>query len=205
MRKFVKHRAWLWLAIGTLGFVSCQKDDPTPEVPQEEVANAKLTFVEVEWHGDHAHEIENPETAEVEFNQGLPPVGTHIHLDEGKTYKLTLTAYDFAGREIQDEFVEEADRHQAFILGAPEGTFDYTYADPDDARVGVTGYLHVLEATETGFVFNYILRHLSAGVKANITANDWNNTNYTQFGGANDLDLKFEVHVVEGDHHDHDH
>ncbi|MGK6351279.1 hypothetical protein [Parapedobacter sp. DT-150] len=196
------------VALLSLGFLvvasSCSKDDPEPEIPQEEIGSAKLTFTEVEWHGDHADDLENPEIVEVEFDgQGLPPLGTHLHLDAGKTYRLSLTAYDFAGREAQQEFVNDAAVHQVFLLGAPQGMLDYDYADPNDARVGVTGYLHVLAAGD-GFVFNYILRHLNEGVKAGITADDWNNPDYTQFGGENDLDLKVEIHVVE-EGHDDDH
>lgn len=191
------------LSVAVLAFTSCSKDDPEPEIPQEDVKSAVLTFTEVEWHTDHADDIENPEVLEVEFDeQGLPPVGLHLHLDAGKTYRLTLTAYDFAGREMQQEFVNDADVHQVFILGAPEGVLDYTYGDPDGARVGVTGYLHVLAPSE-GFVFNYVLRHLNAGVKAGITAADWNNPDYTRFGGENDLDLKVELHPVEAGHDHH--
>lgn len=194
------------LSVGLLAFASsCSKDDPEPEVPQEEIGSATLTFTEVEWDHDHAHEVEDPEIVKVTFDEdGLPPVGTHLHLDAGKTYRLTLTATDFVGRDgAEQEFLEESDIHQIFFLGAPEGVLDYQYADPDNKRVGVTGYLHVLEATENAFVFNVILRHLNKGVKASITDADWNNPNYAQFSGENDLDLKVEVHVVAGDH-DHD-
>src|SRR5690606_37366533 len=123
---------------------------------------------------------------------GLPPVGAgHPHLDAGKSYRLTISATDFAGRAgAEQEFLEESDIHQFFFLGAPEGALDYQYADADNKQVGITGYLHVLEPSS--FVFNVVLRHLNAGVKANITAADWNNPQYTQFSGENDLDLKVE-------------
>lgn len=188
------------LAIVLIGFSACEKD-PEPELPQEEVGSAKLIFTEVHWHHDHADDIDDPDIVEITFNeQGIPPAGLHVHLEEGATYRLELIAYDFANREIQQEFLNSADEHQAFILGAPEGVIDYVYADD---QVGVTGYLHALEHTESDFVFNYVLRHLRPGVKASITAADWNNPNYTQFTGSNDLDLKFELHIVE--HGDHDH
>lgn len=195
------------LSLGFLAFAtSCSKDDPEPEVPQEEIKSATLTFTEVEWHDDGAHDLENPEIVNVTFDEsGLPPVGTHLHLDAGKTYRLTLSTTDFAGREgAEQEFLDESDIHQLFFLGAPAGVFDYQYADPDNKQVGVTGYLHVLKPSDS-FVFNVILRHLNKGVKANITADDWNNPNYLQFSGANDLDLKVEVHVVDGDHDGDDH
>lgn len=196
------------VAVVSLAFLAfaaaCSKDDPEPEIPQEEIKTATLTFTEVEWHGDHADDLENPEVTEIEFQDGLPPVGTHLHLDVGKTYRLTLSATDFAGREgAEQEFLDDADIHQVFFLDAPEGVLDYQYADPDNKQVGVTGYLHVLAPSES-FVFNVVLRHLNKGVKAGITADDWNNPDYTKFSGENDLDLKVEVHVVEGDHEEHE-
>src|SRR5690606_2380508 len=194
------------LSAGILAFTSsCSKDDPEPEVPQEELGSATLTFTEVEWHGDHADDLENPEIEEVTFGEdGLPPVGTHLHLDAGKTYRLTLSATDFVGREgAEQEFLDDSDIHQIFFLGAPEGVLDYQYADADNKQVGATGYRPGLKAAEA-FTVNVVLHHLNEGVKANIAPDAWNNPNYTQFSGVNDLDLNVEVHVVDGDQHDHD-
>jgi len=195
-----------------LSTTSCSKDDPTPEEDQEEVSSAELTFTEVEReaHGDHYHynDIANAETATVKFdNKGLPSVGAHLHLENGKTYRLTLKALDFAGRETQQTFIDRADIHQVFILGAPEGALDYVYADKDAngnaVNVGVTGYITVLKTADNAFTFRYILRHLNSGVKANIKASDWNNPDFAKFTGENDLDLKVEVHLVnEGEHDD---
>lgn len=209
MKHSFKTLSFALLSLGFIAFTaSCSKDDPIPEIPQEEIGTATLTFTEVEWHEDHAHDLEDPEVITVTFDdEGLPPVGAHLHLDAGKTYRLTVSATDFAGREgAEQEFLEESDIHQFFFLNAPEGVLDYQYGDADNKQVGVTGYLHVLKPSDS-FVFNVVLRHLNQGVKAGITADDWNNPQYTQFSGENDLDLKVEVHVVEGDHdhegHDH--
>lgn len=205
------------IAISVLFFApSCSKDDPTPEEDQEEVGTAKLVFTEVEReeHGDHFHynDIDNPEVVEAIFEgeKMQPKEGTHLHLDIGKTYRLELFATDFAGRETRQTFIDRHDIHQAFILKNPteslDGVLEYVYADRDAdnnrVNVGVTGYLTVVEEANT-FVLRYVLRHLNPGVKENITAADWSNSNFTQFSGANDLDLKVEVHLV--DEHDHDH
>ncbi|KGE16041.1 hypothetical protein [Sphingobacterium deserti] len=201
------------LALSILFFAaSCSKDDPTPEVDQEEVGTAKLIFTEVEReaHGDHAHynDIQNPEVVTVTFSGAdmLPPVGEHLHLEVGKSYRLQLVATDFAGRETQQTFVARADIHQAFILGAPANSLSYEYGDIDAngqaLNVGVTGYLTVNALANT-FTMNYVLRHLNAGVKGRITAADWNNASYNQFTGENDLDLKVSVHLVAEGDHDH--
>ncbi|MEJ5054549.1 hypothetical protein [Sphingobacterium sp. MYb382] len=192
---------------------SCSKNDPTPETDQEEVGTATLTFTEVEResHGDHFHynDIKNPEVEIIKFSGTnlLPAVGSHAHLELGKTYRLTLTATDFAGRETQQTFVQRADIHQAFLIGAPEGSLTYVYADKDadgkNVQVGVTGYITVDKIIDKPFLLRYIIRHLNPGVKAKITAADWNNVNFAQFTGENDLDLKAELHLVQAGH-DHD-
>lgn len=200
------------VAFVALTFNACKKD-PKPEVPEEEIGKTELTFLEVtrEAHGDHYHynAIADAKPLTITFdNKGLPPVGTHAHLIEGKTYKLSLKAYDFANREMQQEFVEKHDIHQVFILGAPVGILSYAYADRDKenkkVNVGVTGYLTVEEHTEKSFTFRYVLRHLNPGVKTSVAAGNWNDENFaTKFSGANDLDLKFELHPVEGEGHAH--
>ena len=190
---------------------SCSKDDPSPEQDQEEVSKAKLIFTEVAVEGHmYYHEIDGVAPITIGFNrQGLPDENSdsHIHLTIGKTYRLALEATDFAGRPTQQTFIDRADIHQAFIMGDKAGALGYVYADKDaegkDLNVGVTGYLTVKKAAD-GFVLNYLLRHLNPGVKASITAQDWNNPDYAKFTGENDLDLKVEIHPVEADH-DHEH
>lgn len=203
------------LFIASISLTACQKDDPIAETDQEEVGTATLTFTEVEReaHGDHYHynDIAGADVETVRFaptsGQLLPEVGSHLHLEVGKTYRLELKATDFAGRETQQTFVTRHDIHQAFLLGTPQGALDYVYADRDEndqrVNVGVTGYLTVLDHADT-FVLQYIIRHLNPGVKEKITASDWNNSNYQQFAGETDLDLKVEVHLVdEHNHADH--
>ena len=196
-------------------FSACSKDDPSQEVDQEEVSGATLTFTEVkaEAHDDHFHynDFEGAEVEKIEFkgNNLLPDVGAHVHLEVGKSYRFNLTVRDFAGRESQQTFVERDDIHFAFLLGIPQDALTVTYADKkaDGTRVkvGTVGYITVKKETST-FIFNYVLRHLNPGVKASIdTKTDIFNKDYTKFGGANDLDLKFELHLVGEDEHDHAH
>ena len=212
MNKLRHYSFAILLTFVALTFNACKKDSPVPEVPEEEIGKAELTFLEVEReaHGDHYHynPIATAKPVTIAFDsKGLAPVGSHIHLTEGKTYRLTLKSFDFANREMQQEFLTKHEIHQAFILGAPAGVLTYVYADRDKdnnkVNVGVTGYVTVDEATD-GFTFRYVLRHLNPGVKANITAADWNNKDFaSKFSGANDLDLKFELHPVHGEGHNH--
>lgn len=197
------------LSLVLVAVSSCSKNDPVPEIDQEEVGTAKLIFTEVEReaHGDHYHynDIKDAKVESISFSGSTmaPPVGAHLHLEVGKTYRLDLVATDFMGRETQQTFVQREDVHQAFILGAAEKSLTYVYADKDEngkrVNVGVKGYLTVEQESKT-FVLRYIMRHLNTGVKARITAADWNNSNFTQFTGANDLDLKAELHLVSAPH-----
>jgi len=190
----------LFIAIATL--TSCSKNDPTPEVDQEELGRVSLTFTPVQKINDNGSisyaPIQGEEAQKLEFsgNPLLPPVGAHIHLHVGETYKMELITLDFANRPSQQTFIQRADTHQAFLLNAPANSMDFVYADD---QVGVTAYITILAETDA-FALRYIMRHLNPGVKARITAADWNNSNYTQFTGANDLDLKFEAHFTEEGH-----
>lgn len=205
--KMNKVNIFLLIVTSAIALSACSKDDPTPEIDQEEVSGAKLIFTEVkrEPHGDHAHyeDIEGAESSKMTFSgaEFLPGVGEHLHLEVGKSYKMELVAIDFAGRETQQTFVARPEVHQAFIIGAPANSLSYEYADKNEAgkavNVGVTGYITVNESSNT-FVLRYIMRHLNDGVKNNIKSSDWNNVNYTKFTGANDLDLNFEIHLIDG-------
>ncbi|MGO1722138.1 MAG: hypothetical protein ACTHZ1_04050 [Sphingobacterium sp.] len=197
-----------------LVFQSCSKDDPIPEIDQEEVSGATLFFTEVdaESHGDHYHyhDIEGAQVDSLVFSgtEFLPDPGAHLHLEVGKSYRFSLTVRDFAGRESQQTFIDRDDQHFAFLADVPEGSLTAEYADlrsdQEKVKVGITGYINVVELSET-FVLRYVMRHLNPGVKETIDPKvDIFNNDFTKFEGATDLDLKFEVHLVEEEHH-HDH
>lgn len=199
----MKKLSILLIALTTL-FVSCSKDNPTPEVDQEELGTATLTFTPVEKvtvnNITSYVPIQSEEVETIKFSGTplLPPVGAHLHLHVGLTYKLDLVTTDFAGRESQQSFLNNADNHQVFLLGTNDNIkFEYG----DAKNVGITSYVSVLKEGDSNN-WRFILRHLNNGVKSKISSSDWNNNNFTQFTGANDLDLKFEVHLVrEGEGH----
>lgn len=182
--------------------VSCTKNDPTAEIDQEELGSATLIFTPVSKNEeeDSYPPIEGAEVLSISFKGSplLPPAGEHVHLTTGLTYKMELVSYDFAGREVQHTFLQRADTHQAFLLNAPVSSLSFEYADD---QVGVTSYLTIVEDMEVKML-RFIMRHLNPGVKSRIKASDWNNQDYSQFTGANDLDLKFEAHFAEEDHVD---
>lgn len=192
----------LFIAFATL--TSCSKDEPTPEADQEELGSATLVFTpvnKIENNGSITYvPVAGEKVEEIKFSgiPLLPPVGAHMHLHVGETYKMELKSYDFAGREAQQTFIQRKDTHQAFLLNAPAGSLAFVFGDD---QVGLTAYITIRKETES-FALRYIMRHLNAGVKTRMTPADWNNLDYTQFTGANDLDLKFEAHFTAG-HTDH--
>jgi len=199
--KIFRKMSFALAAGAVLTFNACQKDDPQPEVPQEEFKSVVFNFIELEAHDDHFHQTKD--TVQIVFGEDGNATKSHYDLHAGAVYRLKVVAYDFAGREMQQEFVEEADEHQMFITGGQEGVLDYAY---EDDNVGVTGRLSTLKPSNGSMTLTAVLRH---GLdKSKTTAADWKNPNHASFGGSADFTLKFPLHVVEGDDHaghDHDH
>ncbi|QNL47807.1 hypothetical protein H8S90_13350 [Olivibacter sp. SDN3] len=208
-----------FLSVGTLTFSSCSKDDPQPEVDQEEISNAQITFTEVEreLHGDHYHYHDVPDgfTETITFDGSFVPSTDHFDLEEGKTYKMEVATYNFQGQESQQVYIERADIHQAGIFGFTgndeNNRFDLTehmefdYGDAENARVGITGYITVTEHSDS-FNFQYRLFHLQTGAKEGLTADDWNDFSKLSNAGSTDISLVIPMHFVHGgDDHDHDH
>ncbi|TCS85345.1 hypothetical protein EDD80_11383 [Anseongella ginsenosidimutans] len=192
-----------------LFFSSCEKDDPVPEPPLEEYDGVTVTFTEVEIHGDHHHDIENPETAEIKFRYENGAVvidgSDHLHLTAGKTFLQTISILD-DGKTINDDF--DPALHQFFFTGAPDNVLDYAYIDKDSGEkgVGFEGYLTVLAATEVGFDFKLALVHFhSAGSKPEIAWNDAGYAGKIADVGHHDFEGSFELHPVQGGHDDDDH
>ena len=190
--------------ISVFTFSSCKKDDPIQEVDQEELSAASLTFTPVEKEVIDGKTIytaiagEEIQSIKFEGPNYLPDVGKHLDLHVGETYKMELKTTDFAGRSSEHAFVNRAENHQAFLLGAENDLLDFEYGEVNN--VGVTAYITIKKISDK-INFIYVMRHLNNDVKSKITASDWNNNNYLNlFSGANDLELKFQAHLVEEDH-----
>lgn len=198
----------LVMASATLFISSCDndKDDPVPEVAQEEADGWKLTFTKL----DHDGALIANDTTVVRFDDEGHPTPHHLHLTEGETYRLSIDAF-YKGKSVKQEFIDEGDIHQFFFTGAPDGVFEYTYKDQDKngRGIGLEGELKVLSATATGFDWTITLSH---GLnKASTHAQTWNSATFRQAGGATDFEASLDMHPVEGEHHhdedehDHDH
>ena len=191
------------ILFSVLFLASCSKDEPTLEIDQEELSTATLLFTPVEEKLINGEVQFIPDTHEdiqtVKFtgSQLAPEIGSHVDLAVGHIYQLDLKTTDFLGRESQQSFLTRATTHQAFLLGTPDEAISFRYGDD---QVGVKAYIKILKPSNKS-TWQYIMRHLNNGVKERINASDWDNTNYNKFTGANDLQLSFEVHLVENHHH----
>lgn len=219
--------------LATFSFTSCNNDDEEPVI-REGIERSELIFTEVSGgeglgaHGDHFHGLGDAAEGEfqtIAFNsEGTATSGGHLHLDPDGIYKLELKAWDYTGREMQQDFLQDkatADEYKAFLVGDEfvlnPDTDDETGAifQPREQEygngtavegqyetTGILSYFTVGESNEGAFAITYVLRKLDAGVKGEITRLDWNDPAYaTRFSGTDVLTLDFEIHAE----HEHEH
>lgn len=210
-------------------FTACKKDNDEPV--REGIQRAELIFTESAGysHGDHFHdlaELTGATQTVVKFDEnGTATSGGHLHLTPDAIYKIELKAWDYAGKEVQNDFITDkatADNYKAFIVGGnfvlnPTTTDEsgaifqpreIAYGDGTTvsgtggiATTGILSYFTVGHTNEGEKEISFILRKVNAGVKATITRNDWNRNDYaTAFGGQDVLKLNFEVHAEEEGH-----
>lgn len=229
--KFLVAFALVGLTVFSLS--SCNKDDDTDPV-KEGIERSELILTEVSGeavypHGDHFHGLAagvEGESVTIKFDEnGNATSGGHLHLEADAVYKIELKAWDYNGKEVQNDFVASkavADNYKAFLVG---GSFilnpdtddesgaifqprDLKYGDDADVKgqfetTGILSYFTIGHDNEGATKeVKYVLRKLNAGLKATVTRTDWNKDNYaTLFAGENVLELKFEIHAEHG--HDH--
>lgn len=234
MKKQNKFAALALAGITLFSLASCNKDDDKDPI-KEGIERAELTLTEVsgegvEAHGDHFHGLNDAvdgESIVVKFDEnGVATSNGHLHLEADAVYKIQLKAWDYTGKEVQNDFVASksvADNYKAFLIGGdfilnPDSDHesgaifqprDQTYGDGTavDGKYETTGILSYLTVGHDNEgptkEVTYVLRKLDAGVKAKIERVDWNRSDYaTAFPGEDVLKLNFEIHAEEGhDHH----
>lgn len=194
MKKYFKQLTFVLLAIASLSFVSCKKDNPVPEVDQEEFDKTVLTFVKLEGQQGNYHELGTALT--VTFEATGKPDKSHYHLTVGHAYRMYISLYS-KGELVNDEILADADLHQFFFTGAPNGVLNYTYED----NIGLKGVFEVVKENPT-FTLNLILRH---GIRKSNPLLPWNSprSEYVKAGGADDLNVSFDLHPVAEGSNDH--
>jgi len=230
----MKHVNKLWalavLCMATFTFTSCNNDDELPVDPNA-IERSELIFTQITGpstlypHGDHFHGLGGAvegESQTISFNSdGVATSGGHIDLDPEGYYKLELRVWNYAGNEVQQDYIKDkatADEYKAFLLGGPmvlnaqttdqSGALfqpremqygDGTAVSGQFETTGILSYITIGESNEGEHAVTYVLRKLNAGEKAKITRNDWNDPTYaTRFAGTDVLRLNFEIHAEHG-------
>lgn len=233
MKKQNKITSLALVGFTVFSLASCNKDDDNDPI-KEGIERAELILTEisgeaVEAHGDHFHGLGNAvegESIVIKFDEnGVATANGHLHLEADAVYKIELKAWDYTGKEVQNDFIANkatADNYKAFLIGGdfilnPDSDDEsgaifqpreQHYADGSAVSgqyetTGILSYFTIGHDNEGPTVeVTYVLRKLDAGVKETITRLDWNRSDYaTAFRGANVLELRFEIHAEEGHHH----
>lgn len=230
MKKQNKLVAFAWVTCAFFLLASCNKDDGGEPIP-EGIQRAELILTEVsgetvEAHGDHFHGLDGGTEGEsivIKFDgNGTATANGHLHLEVDAAYKIELKAWDYTGKEVQNDFIANkatADLHKAFLIGGdfilnPDSDDEsgaifqpreQTYGDGAAVEgkyetTGILSYFTIGHDNEGPTkAVTYVLRKLNAGVKATIERTDWNRDDYASaFAGENVLELKFEIHAEHG-------
>ena len=182
--------------------LSCSKDDPVPVHEQEafnlvtlevkKVGSTETTTYnfEVEGH-DHGHEEEEEEEDDHDDHEGEH---TEIELEANSSYNVSISFYNDEDpnniKNITLEVIEEADEHQVFYDITNE-LIGFSIVSASNDTVDSSNYPLFIKTTWTtsgetsGDVVGYLFHQPTS--KTGTTRSD--------FGGAIDIEIEFEVHV----------
>ncbi len=186
------------MSIGILTFTSCKKDpQPAPEPSQEEYDAARIQYILLNEDGS-----ETRDTLTISFDKTGHPSPHHIHVLADHSYRSLVTLF-YNGKSINEEIIEAGLEHQFFFIPSSGNViedYDYQDADRNGKGIGLDGII-TFSPDEGQSSLKVVLRH---GLDKNhAAAQSWKNPNYQEAGGADDLNIEFEIHVVaEG--HDHE-
>lgn len=185
-------------AVLTLGFASCESDDPEAENDGEVITDVQLNFQELDGSGNPiglvtSFKASDPEGIEV----GTAPTIERITLTRGKTYRMTIEVRNgIKNEDITAEILEEADKHQFFFLGSAftGNILTITYNDPSGKLIGLRNRLTVSSSPGTNNTsMQVVLRH---DLDKNFPgATNPNFANFVQAGGESDLDITFPITI----------
>ena len=185
-------------AVLTLGFASCESDDPEAENDGEVITDVQLNFQELDGSGNPiglvtSFKASDPEGIEV----GTAPTIERITLTKGKTYRMTIEVRNgIKNEDITAEILEEADKHQFFFLGSAfsGNILTITYNDPSGKLIGLRNRLTVSSSPGTNNTsMQVVLRH---DLDKNFPgATNPNFANFVQAGGESDLDITFPITI----------
>ena len=181
---------------------ACSKDDPDPvheeevitkvtlEVSIEGSSNPTTYTFEVEGH-DHDHEEEDHDEEDDDDHEGDH---IEIELEANSTYNVSISFYNDSDPDnvenITSEIIEEKDEHQIFYEITDELS-GFSIASASNDTLDSNGNPLFIKSTWTtteetsGEVVGYLIHEPTSKT---------GNTR-TDFGGATDVEIEFEVHI----------
>lgn len=166
-----------------------QKPTPTPEPEQEEYDEARVQFIPLDTDG-----VPGTDTTIIKFNAAGVPNPSHTHLHPNGSYRMLISLF-YKGNPINQEIIDEGTEHKFFFVPSLSSgilSYEYNDADQEGNGIGLDGKI-TIGAGE--FDLKIVLRH---GLdKHHAAAQDWNSNNYQAAGGADDLNIIFEIHAEE--------
>ncbi|WP_026952667.1 hypothetical protein [Algoriphagus mannitolivorans] len=195
MKNYTKLPLYLFAAL-TLGFVSCESEDPEKENEGEVITDVILNFQELDGSNNpvgSTFSFKASDSQGIEIG-GSPTIET-INLIKGKKYSMTIQVLNtIEGEDITKEILEEADEHQFFFLGSAftNNILSIVYADDNGINLGVKTRLTVSSSPGTNNTsMRVVLRH---DLDKNFPgATNPNFANFIQAGGETDLDITFPI------------
>lgn len=195
MNMFSKLPLYLLILL-TLGFASCESNDPSKENDGEVITDVTLKFQELNASNAPVGSVlsfkaSDPQGIEV----GKTPTVQSISLTKGKKYQMTIEVTNsIKNEDITQEILAEAAAHQFFFLGPvfDSNIFSIQYADAGGIALGLKNTVTVSSSPGTNnSSMRVVLRH---DLNKNFAgARNPNFSNFVQAGGETDLDITFPV------------
>ena len=195
MKNLQKLPLYLFAAL-TMGFASCESEDPEKENEGEVITDVTLKFQEVDASNNPVGAVvsfkaSDPQGIEV----GATPTIQTVNLTRGKKYLMTIEVLNaIENEDITKEILEEAAEHQFYFLGSAftSNILTIAYADAGGVSLGLRNLLTVSSSPGTNNTsMRVVLRHdLNKSFNG---ANNPNFANFVQAGGETDLDITFPV------------
>lgn len=170
----------------TLVFSSCDKDDPTPEHPQELITTMRLTFTPSLGGDVVIFEFYDPDG-----DGGVDPIIQGGTLEDSTDYNLAIMLLDESvtpAEDITAEIEEEGTDHQFFFATTQDFNLTFAYLDEDENENPI-GLETIIDTgpPATG-QFQVTLRHGLNKNALGVRLGD-----ITNAGGETDIEVAFDL------------
>lgn len=166
----------------------CSPDDPVIPNEEEVITSVKLTLIPI-----GASSGAEFSYTDFDGDGGNDPVITFDTLEEGKTYKASLSflnEIEDPTENITEEIEEEAQEHQVFLVPSDSSAMTIIYMDNDGAGYPL-GIKSQFTTKKWGdYTLQVILRHQPDKNAEGVSDGDPTNA-----GGETDIEVNFSVYI----------